>query len=122
MSLINATLVAQAIHFSIAFILIKYLLFKPVFAQIEQEDKLQESLIATVQSHQQTVASKEQELTSGWYALRSYFAAHVPLIKSTHVPVHKSAEVLFPILDSKNIQMGIEKATQEIKNKVNNVW
>lgn len=112
---------AQAIHFLIAFILIKYLLFKPVFAQIEQEDKLQESLIATVQSHQQTVASKEQELASQWYALRNYFAAHVPLIKSTHVPLHKS-QIGLPSIDPKKISSGIESVTQEIKNKVTNVW
>lgn len=122
MSLINATLVAQAIHFSIAFILIKYLLFKPVFAQIAQEDKLQESLIATVQSHQQAVASKEQELASQWYALRNYFAAHVPMIKSTHISMHTPTQITFPTINPKKISSGIELATQEIKNKVNNVW
>lgn len=122
MSLINATLVAQAVHFSIAFILIKYFLFKPVFAQIEQEDKLQESLIATVQSHQQTVANKEQELTSQWYALRTYFAAHLPVIKTTHVSEHKDVQIELPTINPAAADAAIKTATSQIINKVKNVW
>lgn len=122
MSLINATLVAQAIHFSIAFILIKYFLLKPVFAQIEQEDKLQESLIATVQLHQQAVVHKEQELQVQWHVLRDYFAAHVPFVKTGFVWVSKNAQIQLPDLDRKKIDTAINLATQQIIKKVDNVW
>lgn len=122
MSLINATLVAQAIHFSIAFILIKYFLFKPVFAQIAQEDKLQESLITTVQLHQQEVSHKEQELQAQWHVLRDYFAAHVPFIKTGFFSARKNVQVQLPEVDQKKIDTAINVATQQIIKKVDNVW
>lgn len=122
MSLINATLVAQAIHFSVAFILIKYFLCKPVFAQIDQEDKLQESLIATVQSHQQAVAQKEQELIAQWHALRNYFGQHVPFIRALPNPFDKGSQIHLPHLNQQEVDNAIKQATQEIVKKVNNVW
>lgn len=121
MSLINATLVAQAIHFSIAFLLIKYLFLKPAYAQIEQEDKLQESLIATVQSHQQTVGAKEQELVSQWYALRSYFASHVPIIRSADAFLEKMPHIKLPEFEPRELNDAIETTSREIIKKVNNV-
>lgn len=122
MSLINATLVAQAIHFSIAFLLIKYFFLKPIYAQIEQEDKHQESLIATVQSHQQTVGIKEQELINQWYALRSYFAAHVPFVKSTDDFFEKAPLIKLPQFERKKTDDAVTIVTQDIIKKVKNVW
>ena len=121
MSLINATLVAQAIHFSIAFILIKHFLCKPVFAQITQEDKLQESLIATVQSHQQAVSNKEHELQAQWHVLRDYFAAHVPFLRTGSV-ISQGPQIQLPNSDQKKIDSAIIAATQQIVKKVDNVW
>lgn len=120
MSIINATLVAQAIHFFIAYLLIKYLFFKPVFVQIEQEDTLQASLIATVQAHQQKVAQKEQDLVTQWHSLRNYFSAHVPVIKPLDVP-RNQAQVELPDHGSHYMDKAIDRATQEIIKQVNDV-
>lgn len=120
MSIINATLVAQAIHFFIAYALIKYLFFKPIFAQIEQEDALQASLITTVQSHQQTVAQKEQALSEQWHSLRNYFAAHVPVIKSLETFSSKRKQVSPSPLKSHLLQQEINSAAQVILKKVAN--
>lgn len=122
MSIINATLVAQAFHFFIAYLLIKYLFFKPIFKQIEQEDKLQESLIANVQSHQQSVALKEQDLITQWHSLRNYFASHVPPVKPVDIPKSSHPQVTLPKLDQAQLDASVSRAHEEIVKKVRNVW
>lgn len=122
MSIINATLVAQAFHFFIAYLLIKHLFFKPVFAQIEQEEKLQESLITTVQSHQHTVALKEQELTAQWQALKKYVAAHMPVIKPIDISFRTKTHIELPHIAPEQLNKSISEASQEIIKKVKNVW
>ena len=62
MALINATLIIQAIHFFIAYLMIKHLLFKPALAEIQKEDAVQESLIATLHDHQLLLAQKSRIL------------------------------------------------------------
>lgn len=121
MSIINATLVAQAIHFLIAYLLIKYLFFKPVFEQIEQEDTLQESLINTIQSQQNIVAQKEQDLITQWHALKNYFATHVALVPSVSFGAHKRTQVQLPQLESQDINKAITQLTKEIVKKVKHV-
>ena len=95
MSIINATIFIQAIHFFIAFFLIKYFFFKPIVAQINAEDALQESLISTVQEHQIAVAQKERELLEHWQAMRAYFAKHVPVLKYEPFFVPKGPQLVF---------------------------
>lgn len=121
MALINATLVVQAIHFYIAFLMIKHLFFKPLFAQIEQENSLQESLISTVQKQQMRVAEKEQALKDQWQQLKAYFAREAPAI---HAPLFSEAEhapIKIPGIPSDQIKKVISQTAQSIVQKVEHV-
>ncbi len=81
MTLINCTLIVQAINFFIAFLIIKYCFFKPVVAEIHAEDALQESLMNTVQARRKIVAEKEQELLSQWQSAQQHFEHNTPSLR-----------------------------------------
>lgn len=120
MAFINGTLILQVAHFIIAFYLIKYFLFKPVFAYIEAEDALQESLVSAVQEHQAAVAQKERELSDHWHGLRSHFAQHVPSFKIQRLATAKSS-IEMPHFASESIQKMAQEVTKKLVSQVNHV-
>jgi hypothetical protein len=99
MSLINITFFIQAFNFFIAFVLIKYLLFRPALLQIKAEDLFQETLINSVQESQSALAQKEQVLRNQMQALRSYFATHAPSIRMGVLFAEKKPGITFPDFD-----------------------
>lgn len=121
MALINATLVVQAFHFYIAFLMIKHLFFKPIFFHIEQENSLQETLINTVQKQQLRVAEKEQAIKDQWQQLRSYFVSESPHIKPTSIQKNKQDSIKVPVLSDTQIQKVISQTAESIIKKVGHV-
>ncbi len=101
MSLINITFFIQAFNFFIAFVLIKYMLFRPALAQIKADDLFQETLINSIQESQGAIAQKEQELRNQMRALRSYFATHAPSVRPGVLFAEKKPGITFPDFDPK---------------------
>ena len=64
MFIINSTLIIQIIHFIIAYILIRTLLFVPAVAILGKEDALLDSLITTRQEQLDLIAARKDELTA----------------------------------------------------------
>lgn len=120
MSFINITLLIQAFHFFIAFLIIKHFFFKQAFGHIQVEDALQESLITTVQDHQLAVAQKEQELVAHWQAARHYFGQNVPSLKQEQF-FAKTPPVVVPKLDTNAVQDAARSCAQELIKKVDHV-
>ncbi len=120
MAFINGTLVVQAINFSIAFYLIKYLFFKPVLAHITAEDSLQESLIASVQEHQSQVAAREHELKEHWLSVRRYFAENVPSLRSSS-HASKRPDIVIPEFEVADVQRAAHQAADALVKKVDHV-
>ncbi len=121
MALINATLVAQAIHFYLAFLLIKHLFFKPIFSVIQEENSLQESLIAIVQQQQGRVTQKERALKESWLALRGYFARQAPCPQKQTGANTPRAGIEAPQLGNDLIQKEIAQVAASIISKVEHV-
>ncbi len=120
MAFINGTLIVQAVHFSIAFYLIKYLFFKPVLAHINAEDSLQESLIAGVQEHQSQLAAKEMELKEHWASVRRYFAENVPVLRVAP-SFAKRPDMVMPEFQTTAIQSAAHQAADLLVKKVDHV-
>ena len=120
MAFINGTLILQAAHFIIAFYIIKYFFFKPVFAHVETEDALQESLISAVQEHQAAVAQKEHELSDHWHALRSYFTQQVPSLKRQRLVIPKQS-ITMPNLTPEEVQQVAQNLSKKIVSRVDHV-
>lgn len=120
MAFINGTLILQAAHFIIAFYLIKYFLFKPVFAHIETEDALQESLVSAVQEQQAAVAQKEHELSDHWHALRFHFANTMPSLKQQRLAIPKQP-ITMPEIATDDVQRIAQQASKNLVSRVDHV-
>jgi len=120
MAFINATLIVQACNFIIAFYIIKYFLFRPIFAIIEAEDILQESLIGAVQEHQLAVMHKEQELVEHWQSLRLQFGQQAPSLKREYF-VSKKPEIIIPVISADQEKEGVITVSKELISQVDHV-
>jgi hypothetical protein len=108
MSIINGTLIVQAFHFYIGFLIVKHILFKPAVTHIQAQDTLHESLITTIQEYQRTVVSLEQEATYKAAALRTYFAINAPQLTREPLP-------LCPSLLVRTIPLETQELTRQSK-------
>lgn len=78
---INATLVLQAFHFFIAYVLIKNLLLKPAVILLYAQEKQTRDLLSTIKSYTHAVQQKEHEKNSLWAHTQSFFARHTPVLE-----------------------------------------
>ncbi len=121
MAFINGTLILQAAHFIIAFYIIKYFFFKPVFAHIEIEDALQESLVSAVQEHQAAVAQKEHELSDHWHTLRSYFTQQAPSLKRQRLVIPKQSITVPDSMTPADVQHAVQSLAKKLVSRVDHV-
>jgi hypothetical protein len=78
---INMTIVLQAIHFFIAYILLKRLLLRPVFGIIEQETMQMDALVDTIESRTVIVQEKKRDCKERWAQYQQEMRSHVPAIE-----------------------------------------
>jgi hypothetical protein len=118
MSVINATLIVQVVHFFIAFALIKYFFFKPAVAHINAEETLQESLVNGVQEYQRIVADKEKEISDQLHDVRAYFSQNVPSLKTPPTLVPSRPSVVMPHFNEEAALQASQEIAQAIIKKV----
>lgn len=75
---INATLFIQIINFGVAFLLFRFLLFKPAMAIIEQERVHVDSLNKLVETDRAHLEERRKQVREQWGDARKYFEGHVP--------------------------------------------
>lgn len=75
---INLTLLVQAFHFFVAYLLIRYLFLEPILQIIYQKEKKEHDLIASIARHKQNVAVKEQDKKNIWKHCQRYFISKTP--------------------------------------------
>lgn len=75
---LNSTLIVQAVHFFIAYCVIRWVIFKPAVAVVMHEDALFTSLRSDVAERQSTIEQKNHELATHWSSCKLYFARHAP--------------------------------------------
>lgn len=76
---INCTLLVQAVNFFCAYLLLRYLIFKPVLAIIAQENKEQQKLETTIEDSLLTIEAKKETKAVQWRACQRFFAQTSPL-------------------------------------------
>ncbi len=94
---INGTLVLQLIHFFIAYLIIRFLILKPIITVIFKEKRLRDTLITRIQETKERVTQVEQEKLNALMRYKNYFAAHIPIIGS------KKAKMRMPELQPQEI-------------------
>lgn len=99
---INMTLLVQAIHFLIAYSILKRLLLAPVFGVIEHETMQSDALVDAIESRTVIVQEKKRDCKERWEHYQQDMRAQVPSIEQqkpifndispTYIPVSYSAE------------------------------
>ncbi len=108
---INATLIVQAINFFIAYLLFRFILLKPAYAAIVEEQETKASLEQLIIDDKRLIENRRQELVNQWREASSFFRKNVPE-PIDHIALFKGA---FPKIKLKPID---QAALAEVKTKV----
>lgn len=71
---INLTLVVQAVHFFIAYAIIKHLMLKPILKHMEQEESALTALHKKITHTENLIEQQEQIKLKQWRFLHTYFS------------------------------------------------
>lgn len=77
---VNATLFIQMANFYIAYLLCRYILFKPACEVIHQENAQQLKLKSMTSRLRDLIKHKRQAQADVWATCRSYYKKHIPSI------------------------------------------
>ncbi len=78
---LNGTLVAQAINFFIAYVLLRWLYFKPAIAQIKQEEESTTDVKNIISERDLAIKRKQQQQKEYWLACQQYCKEQMPSIR-----------------------------------------
>ncbi len=95
---INITLVVQAINFLIAYIIIRFLLFKPVVQELQQEWHEKDALNESIEKGKLAINDKIAIKDDNWRQCRNYFKKHAPKLdyvpaKLEDIPIRVELEI-----------------------------
>lgn len=120
---INMTLVVQAGHFLLAYVILKRFLLRPVFGVIEQETMQADALIETIKSRTIVVQEKTRENNERWARYQQEMRAQMPPIEH-YTPLLKDiAPTYTPIIYSPEYIKAITKdvataLTEKVKHVI----
>jgi hypothetical protein len=108
---INATLIVQAINFFIAYLLFRFILLKPAYAAIVEEQEAKAALEQLIADDKQLIESRRQALAHQWRESVAFFRKNLP------EPIDQIAlfKGTFPKIKLKPIE---QSALAEVKTKV----
>lgn len=89
---LNVTLLFQAFHFAIAYVLLSKMLFNPALKAIYAHEHALHDAIAHLKSLRTTIDRTDQEQASFLARVRSYFAHHTPQTQRTSVASQPSEQ------------------------------
>lgn len=75
---INATIFIQAFNFYIAYLLFRFVLLKPAWTAICEEEKEKEALENLVMQDKRACEQRQQEIQDQWKSAASFFKKHMP--------------------------------------------
>ena len=120
---INATLIIQAIHFSLAYLILKNLFFTPavriVLHDREEEQKVQDQ-IATYRTD---VQKTKQAMDAQWRTYQAEYVQQMPPAQESELFVFKGIKpaLVAPVLDKAREQQLEKEVAQSIVAAVNHV-
>ncbi len=86
---VNITFIFQAFNFLIAYLLLRFLLFKPAYAIIQQEQHDREDMQNGIAHQRSLLVQKEQEIKDHWLACQEHFLKNKPPINNQNLYIFK---------------------------------
>ncbi len=121
---INATIIVQAIHFALAYVILKNLFFTPavriVLCDREKEQAIQDQIAACRTAVQKT----KQAMNMQWQVYQREYVQQMPPAQETELFVFKGIRpaLVAPVLDEAHEQQLEKEVAQSIVAAVNHVF
>ena len=122
---INGTLFIQAINFFIAYLLLRFFLFKPAVALIQGERAEVNAFLERISNHQKALEARSREKAEKWRYYQTEFLQRVPFVGREEIHVFKKiAPALYepPIEEHELVRLErdlIKKLIQKVDNSGN---
>lgn len=94
---ITFTLVVQAVHFFIAYGIIRWLILGPLFRIICERNKRVDDLVQSIDQAKGRQAEQEREVSAIWQSCRQQFGAVRPLLEAAPERIEKAVLVPEPV-------------------------
>jgi len=110
---INITLIVQAINFGIAYLLLRFLLFKPAIRIIAQEQAAEDKLHSNIAKQKAIHVEKERVYDVQIQTCHQFFVDNKPLVINPELMIFKGlTPSITPVPRADDV---IQDATREIK-------
>lgn len=120
---VNGTLIVQALNFFLAYIILRFLYFKPAAAALTKEQAVKDDLQVSIATLQATVAAKQYEQKKVARSYQVYYEQHAPEVAQSAVSFVKDvgAGLQVPTLDQKELGIITNEVVEQLLNKVDHV-
>lgn len=117
---INVTLLIQAVHFAIAYLLIRTFILKPILQVIYQKERAHNDIISLLNRRKEQVTLQEQEKKQQWRNCQKYFALHTPDLHHPLLHVYRlpSSAIVQPTFTASEIK----EQTKKLENHIVETW
>ncbi len=121
--MINGTLIVQAINFFIGYLLLRFLLLKPVVTAVQEGEQEEIAVRTDIKKAQEALVVREEEKQKEWRKCQQFFMQHVPTIDDPHLFVFKgiTGEIRLSDVKEDAIEKLVKTTKQELVNKVDHV-
>lgn len=118
---INATLIVQAVNFFIAYLLFRFILLKPAYYAIEQEQAYHESLQEQVEQGQEQFYEKQKQQKKQWLRVHQFYQKNKPIVPdSSEIFQGLCPPLTLDYLSDKERALLIEKAATSMAKHIGN--
>lgn len=124
---INATIFVQALNFFVVYFLLRFFLFKPVVAIIDEGHAEDLKLLGIIAQQKKSIEIQERQLDYYWQTSREYFQAHRPCLQKScneHADttyVSDETSFSFTTISDDEIAQFAQQAYHQLEGKIKNV-
>lgn len=121
---INATLVAQIIHFFIAYWILRVFFFKPALHELEAEHNEKIHLEDTIHRAAQALAQKQLTREAQWREVQGFYAIHRPALDEHERFFFRdiTPTLIAPQLRERDVQELIDQSSKELATKIRKIY
>lgn len=111
---INLTLIVQAINFFIAYCLFRFILLKPAYGTIVEEQETKASIEQLISDHQKLIERRRQEMIQYWRESSTFFRKNMP-IPIDHIALFKGT---YPKIKLKSEKISLTEMQRKLVHAV----
>lgn len=121
---INLTLIVQAIHFFIAYWMLRRFFFRPAVAIIENHNAVRNSLLSLISQQEQGLEIQKKARQHQWHECQGFFRSNRPIVESGRFITTNSSVpyVMYKQISDAEIDQQTFDIKKTIEEKIKHVW